>query len=55
MTMIIVTHEMAFARNVSDKVVFMDNGVIEEMGDPEELFVNPKSPRLKEFLSNAKI
>lgn len=55
MTMIIVTHEMAFARNVSDKVVFMDNGIIEEMGKPEDLFVNPKSHRLKEFLSNAKI
>lgn len=55
MTMIIVTHEMAFARNVSDKVVFMDNGIIEEMGNPEDLFVNPKSHRLKEFLSNAKI
>ena len=49
-TMIIVTHEMEFARNVSDKVIFMADGVIEEMGDPEELFVNPKSEKLKSFL-----
>ena len=49
-TMIIVTHEMEFARNVSDKVIFMADGVIEEMGDPEELFTNPKSEKLKSFL-----
>lgn len=55
MTMIIVTHEMAFARNVSDRVVFMDNGIIEEDGTPEEVFGNPKSPRLKEFLSNVRM
>lgn len=55
MTMIIVTHEMAFARNVSDKVIFMDEGVIAEMGTPEEIFLNPKTQRLTEFLSNAKI
>lgn len=55
MTMIIVTHEMAFARNVSDKVMFMDNGVVAEAGTPDEIFINPKSQRLKEFLSNAKI
>lgn len=51
MTMIIVTHEMAFARNVSDRIIFMDNGVVEEEGTPEEIMLNPKSERLKEFLS----
>ena len=51
-TMIIVTHEMGFAKNVSDKVVFMANGVIEEQGTPAELFDNPKSNMLKAFLSN---
>lgn len=55
MTMIIVTHEMAFAKNVSDKVIFMDGGVIAEEGTPEEVFGNPKTQRLKDFLSNAKI
>ena len=50
-TMIIVTHEMEFAKNVSDKVIFMSNGVIEECGTPEEIFDNPKSDRLKEFLN----
>ena len=52
-TMIIVTHEMEFARNVSDKVIFMADGVIEEMGDPEELFTNPKSEKLKSFLNKS--
>ena len=51
-TMIIVTHEMGFAKNVSDKVVFMANGVIEECGSPKEIFENPKSEVLKNFLSN---
>ena len=51
-TMIIVTHEMNFARNVSDKVIFMADGVIEEMGTPADIFENPKSQRLKEFLSS---
>ena len=51
MTMIIVTHEMAFAKNVSDRIIFMDNGVIVEEGKPEDVMVNPKSERLKEFLS----
>ncbi len=55
MTMIIVTHEMNFAKNVSDRVVFMDSGVIAEEGAPEELFSNPKSERLKEFLSNTNV
>lgn len=53
MTMIIVTHEMSFARQVSDRVIFMDNGVIAEQGTPEEMFSNPKTERLKHFLSNA--
>lgn len=52
-TMIIVTHEMNFAKNVSDKVIFMADGVIEECGTPEEVFENPKSQRLKEFLSSS--
>lgn len=51
MTMVIVTHEMDFARSVSDTVVFMDQGVILETGSPEEIFVHPKEPRTKEFLS----
>ena len=50
MTMIIVTHEMAFAKSVSDKVIFMDGGYIAEEGSPEELFENPKNERTKEFL-----
>lgn len=51
MTMIVVTHEMAFAREVSDRVVFMDNGVILEQGSPKEVFGNPREPRTREFLS----
>lgn len=51
LTMIIVTHEMAFARDVSTRVVFMDNGVIAEDDKPEVIFNNPKNPRTKEFLS----
>ncbi len=51
MTMIIVTHEMGFAREVADRVLFMDGGKIKEEGTPEELFKNPKDERLKEFLS----
>ncbi len=49
-TMIVVTHEMDFARNASDKVIFMANGIIEESGTPDELFNSPKSPLLKSFL-----
>lgn len=49
-TMIIVTHEMGFAQKVSDKVIFMANGIIEEQGLPDELFNNPKSEKLKSFL-----
>ncbi len=52
-TMIIVTHEMGFAKNVSDKVVFMAEGVIKEQGTPEEVLENPKTEALKNFLSNA--
>lgn len=52
-TMIIVTHEMDFARNVSDKVIFMADGVIEEMGTAEEVFGFPKSPKLIAFLNKA--
>ncbi len=51
MTMIIVTHEMGFAREVANKVLFIDDGQILESGTPEEFFGNPKNPRLKEFLS----
>ena len=51
MTMVVVTHEMDFAKNVSDKVVFMDKGVIAEEGDPKQLFTNPRQPRTRAFLS----
>lgn len=50
MTMIVVTHEMAFAREVSSRVIFMDNGYICEEGNPEDLFTSPKQERTKEFL-----
>lgn len=50
-TMVIVTHEMSFAKAVSTKVIFMDNGVIAEEGTPEEVFDNPKSERTKAFIS----
>ena len=50
MTMIVVTHEMGFARDVADRVIFMDEGVIMEQGSPEELFTNPKNERTQEFL-----
>ena len=53
-TMIIVTHEMAFARDVADKVVFMDGGVVVEQGDPKEVFGNPKEERTKQFLARYK-
>ena len=51
MTMVIVTHEMGFAREVADRILFVDEGQIKEEGTPEEVFGNPKNPRLKEFLS----
>ena len=50
MTMIVVTHEMGFARDVSDRVIFMDKGVIAEEGNPQDIFNNPKEERTKEFL-----
>lgn len=51
MTMVIVTHEMGFAREVADRVVFMDDGYLVEEGAPEEIFDNPKEERVKDFLS----
>ena len=51
MTMIVVTHEMGFARDVADRVIFMADGVIVEEGTPEEIFTDPQNPRTKEFLS----
>ena len=50
MTTVIVTHEMGFAREISDRVLFMDGGIIAEKGTPEEIFGNPQNPRTKEFL-----
>jgi glutamine transport system ATP-binding protein len=50
MTMIVVTHEMGFAREVADRVIFIDQGVIQEEAPPAEFFGNPKNPRLKDFL-----
>lgn len=52
-TMIVVTHEMEFAKNVADKIIFMADGVIEEIGTPEEVFDNPKSEKTKAFLQNS--
>lgn len=51
LTMLVVTHEMAFAKDVSKRVIFMDNGLIAEDASPDELFTNPKQPRTREFLS----
>ena len=51
MTMVIVTHEMGFAREVADRVLFIDQGVVMEQGTPEELFGAPKNERTKSFLS----
>ena len=51
MTMVIVTHEMGFAREVADRVVFIDEGIIKEESAPAEFFSNPKNDRLKDFLS----
>lgn len=52
MTMVVVTHEMGFAREVADKVVFMAEGAVVEMGTPEQVLDNPQQPRTKEFLSS---
>jgi glutamine transport system ATP-binding protein len=51
MTMVVVTHEMGFAREVGDRLIFIDDGVIVEEGDPVEVFSNPKNPRTQAFLS----
>ncbi|QIH76553.1 ATP-binding cassette domain-containing protein [Macrococcoides canis] len=51
MTMVVVTHEMGFAREVADRVIFMDKGVVQEEGAPSEIFTNPKNERTKSFLS----
>ena len=51
MTMVVVTHEMGFAREVATRVIFIDDGKIQEENTPAEFFENPKNPRLKEFLS----
>ena len=51
MTMVVVTHEMGFAREVGDRVIFMDEGLIVEEGTPDELFLEPRNSRLKSFLS----
>ena len=51
MTMVVVTHEMGFAREVATRVLFIDDGKIQEQNSPKEFFENPKNPRLKEFLS----
>ena len=52
MTMVVVTHEMPFARAVSNRVIFMDGGVIVEQGDPEKVFGDPTQERTKQFLRN---
>ncbi|MGN0172955.1 MAG: polar amino acid ABC transporter ATP-binding protein, partial [Acutalibacteraceae bacterium] len=52
-TMIVVTHEMNFARNVADKIMFMADGIVEEYGTPEEVFENPKSDKMKAFLAKS--
>ncbi|MGN1320211.1 MAG: amino acid ABC transporter ATP-binding protein [Acutalibacteraceae bacterium] len=52
-TMIVVTHEMEFAKNVSDKIIFMADGIIEEMGTPKQVFENPKSEKTKNFLTSS--
>lgn len=51
MTMVVVTHEMGFAREVASKVLFMDDGLIQEENTPSEFFSNPQNPRLRDFLS----
>ncbi len=52
MTMVVVTHEMGFAREVADRVIFMCDGKIEEVGTPDEIFTNPQNPRTKQFLQS---
>ncbi|MBQ8014593.1 MAG: amino acid ABC transporter ATP-binding protein, partial [Clostridia bacterium] len=55
MTMVVVTHEMGFAKEVGSRVIFMDEGIIMEENNPQDFFANPKHPRLKEFLSKVLI
>ena len=52
MTLLMVTHEMNFARKVSDRVIFMHQGLVHEQGAPEDLFTRPQTPELKQFLSS---
>lgn len=52
-TMIVVTHEIGFARDVSNKVIFLHQGLIETEGSPQQMFSNPESERFRQFLSNA--
>ena len=52
-TMLVVTHEMGFAREVSSRVIFLDEGLVEENGEPQKVFNQPKSVRFKQFLSGA--
>jgi polar amino acid transport system ATP-binding protein len=52
MTLMMVTHEIGFARKIADRLVFMHQGKVHEMGPPEELFANPKTPELRQFLSS---
>jgi len=52
-TMVVVTHEMGFAREVSNPLIFLHKGLIEESGDPRQVLVNPKSERLQQFLSGS--
>ena len=54
-TMLIVTHEMQFAKEVADRIIFMDKGIIEEDGKPEQVLSNPKSERTREFLKLTKL
>ena len=51
MTMVVVTHEMGFAREVANRVLFMDGGIVQESGTPEEIFNHPQNPRTQSFLS----
>ena len=52
MTMVVVTHEMGFARDVGNRILFMDGGIIAEKGSPEDIFTNPRNPRTKQFLNS---
>jgi ABC-type histidine transport system ATPase subunit len=53
-TMVLVTHEMGFARDVASKVMFLHQGKVEEEGSPKEIFGNPQSPRLRQFLASVR-